>query len=535
MPGQDEAIAQLFLAGVPGPELTAEWRESLDRAPFGGVYLNPWNLTGPEQAAALLGEICAAIRERGVTGTPILAIDHDGGSLSPLRGGEATNLPGPLALAATGDPRRVREAGRIIGRELASLGFNLNLAPVLDIGLTPRGPVARVRTFGDQPRRVVELAVAYVRGMQEGGVAAGVRHFPGCGGIVREHGRPPVSEDDLTRLEGLHLLPFGAAAAADVDVVCASHIRVPRLAGSPLDPGGQHADLPASLNPALLERLLRRHLGFSGVIVTDPLEAPEIGARWDVGEAAVMALEAGADIPLVAWDPAARERAFRAVREAVLRGRISAERLAQSLARIGALRERIARLRMEALADVPFDPAAHRALLVEHQARAAAIALRAVCAVEPAPPLAPRSRVLVVAPLQPGLTPADPARGRPVALPAHLARLGCRVKAVQFSPQVAEEERRAVLAAARGRCDRVIFCSLDAWRFPGQAALFREVLRLGRPVTAVALGDPCDLPLLSGAGGRLATCSAEPVMMVALAAVLTGRAEPGGRLPLATP
>lgn len=535
MPEQDEAIAQLFLAGVPGPELTPEWRESLDRAPFGGVYLNPWNLTGPEQAAALLGEISAAIRERGVTDAPILAIDHDGGSLSPLRGGEATNLPGALALAATGDPRRVREAGRIIGRELASLGFNLNCAPVLDIGVNRRSPVVRPRTFGDQPRQVVEMGLAYVRGMQEGGVAAGVRHFPGCGGIAHESRQPAVSEDDLTRLEALHLLPFGAAAAADVDVVCASHILVPRLAGSPLDPGGHYADLPASLNPALLERLLRRHLGFSGVIITDPLEAPAIRSRWEVGEAAVMALEAGADIPLVVWDPAARERAFLAVREAVRSGRISGERLAQSLARIRALRERMARLRMEALADAPFDPIAHRALRAEHQAKAAAIAQRAVYADEPAPPLAPRSRVLVVTPLQEGLTPADPTRGRPVALPAHLARLGLRVQSVKFSPQVAKEERAAVLAAARGRFDRVIFCSLDAWRFPRQAALSREVLRLGRPVTAVALGDPCDLQLLIGARGRLATCSTEPVMMAALAAVLAGRAEPGGRLPLDLP
>ncbi|MFZ5826270.1 MAG: glycoside hydrolase family 3 protein [Bacillota bacterium] len=529
----DLEIAQLFLAGVPGTSLTAEWRESLERFPFGGVHLSEWALAGPEQAAVLIAEIRSAIRERGVTETPLIALDHEGGSLTPLRHGEATNLPGPMALGATGDPHSVREVGWIMGRELASLGFNLNWAPVIDINSNPRNPVIGIRSFSDQPRAVVEMSLALIQGMQEGGVAATAKHFPGHGDtVVDSHHGLPVIHDDLARLESLHLIPFGAVGAAGVDAIMTAHILFPGLAGSPLDPEGTYGHLPATLNPAILDRLLRRHLGFDGVVVTDALEMWGIQGQWDVAEAAVMAIEAGADIPLIVFDAEARERAFVAVREAVESGRISRERLGQSVARVRALREKIATRRYELGLTERFDPEAHQALLAEHGERVAAIARRGIYAAGPVEPLPAGARLLVVTPLQENLTPADTTGGLLVTLADELTRLGFAVTAIHPGLEIDSPEREAILAAAGQQPDRVICGTINAWRFPGQVDLLRALVDSGAPVTAVALRDPYDLALLPEAVPRLATCSTEPVIMRALAEVLAGQTPAVGRLPV---
>lgn len=529
----DLEIAQLFLAGVPGTGLTDEWRESLQRFPFGGVHLSEWALTGPEQAAALLDEIRSAIRERGVTETPLLALDHEGGSLTPLRHGEATNLPGPMALGATGAPQLVREVGWIMGRELASLGFNLNWAPVIDINCNPRNPVIGIRSFGDQPRAVVEMSLALIQGLQEGGVAATAKHFPGHGDtVVDSHHGLPVIQDDLARLESLHLIPFGAAAAAGVDAIMTAHILFPGLAGSPLDPDGRYAHLPATLNPAILDRLLRRHLGFDGVVVTDALEMWGIQGQWEIADAAVMAIEAGADIPLIVFDAEARERAFVAVREAVESGRISRERLALSVARVRALREKIAARRLELGLPERFDLAAHQAMLAEHEGRVAEIVRRGIYAAESARPLPPEGKLLVVTPLQENLTPADTTGGLPVTLAGELTRLGFLVTAIHPSLEIDPTEREMILAAAAQRPDRVIMGTINAWRFPGQVELLRALAVNGAPVTAIALRDPYDLTLLPNAIPRLATCSTEPVVMRVLAEVLAGQTPAAGRLPV---
>jgi len=532
----DLQIAQLFLAGLSGTTLTPEWRESLQRFPFGGIHLADWNLTGPEQTAELIAEVRQAIRERGVTDLPLIALDHEGGSLTPLRHGEATNLPGAMALGAIGDPRAVREVGRVMGRELAALGFNINWAPVLDLNCNPRNPVIGVRSFGDRPRTVVELGLALIEGMQEAGVAATAKHFPGHGDtLVDSHLGLPVLQDDLAQLESLHLLPFGAAAAAGVDAIMTAHILFPGLAGSPLDPGGAYTHLPATLNPAILDRLLRRHLGFDGVIVTDALEMWGIQGQWDIAEAAVLSLEAGADIPLIVFDHEARERAFTAVREAVTSGRISRERLGQSVRRVQALREKIAARQAEVGVSAQFDPAAYETMLAIHHERVADIARRAICAPTGVEPLPAGGRILVITPLQENLTPADNTGGKPVLLPAELERLGYKVQSLTVSLAVEPAEREAALEAVREGYDRVVFGSINAWRFPEQVDLVRALEAAGAPLVLIALRDPYDLALFPEGTLTLASCSTEPVVMRALAEVLAGLAEPVGHLPVNLP
>jgi beta-N-acetylhexosaminidase len=384
--------------------------------------------------------------------------------------------------------------------------------------------------LGDQPRSVVELGVALIEGMQESGVAATAKHFPGHGDTtVDSHLGLPTVTDDLAQLESLHLIPFGAAAAAGVDAIMTAHILFPRLAGSPLDPNGAYTQLPATLNPAILDHLLRHHLGFEGVIVTDALEMWGIQGHWEIPDAAVMALEAGADIPLIVFDAGAREKAFAAVREAVLSGRISRERLAQSVARVRALREKVDARRSVAGLSERFDAEEHRTMVANHQEKMAAIGPRGIYAAEPVSPLATGSRLLVVTPVQENLTPADSTGGQPVILADELRRLGYDVEAISPSLAVTEAEQEAILqAAAGGR--QVVVGTINAWRFPGQVGLVQALA--SAPVIAIALRDPFDLVLFPDGVQRLATFSTEPVAMRALAQVLAGLATAQGRLPV---
>ncbi len=531
----DLQIAQLFLAGIPGTSLTPEWHRSLEQFPFGGVHIGPHNVESPEQTAELLEQIERAIARRGVTQVPLFALDHEGGSLSPLQSGEATNLPGNMALGAVADPRAARTVGRIMGRELASLGFNLNWAPVVDVNVNPRNPVIGVRSFGDRPRSVAEMALPLIQGMQEGGVAATAKHFPGHGDTaVDSHLGLPVLTDDLARLEAVHLPPFAAAVASGVDAVMTAHILFPALAGSVLDPDGRYANLPATLNPVVLDRLLRRHIGFDGVIVTDALEMWGIQGQWEIAEAAVMALEAGADIPLIVFDESARQRAFAAVREAVRTGRITRERLAQSVARISALREKVAARRAAAGFLGRFDPGAHRAMLAEHREQVAALAPRAVC-LQRDPravlPLPLGADILVVAPRQENQTPADITGGKPVTLAAELAARGFAVQEEIIAIEAGEADRQRVLQAA-ATAGLVVLATINAWRYEGQLELARTLAAADRPLVIAVLRDPTDLPLLPEGATVMATCSSQPVMMAGLAAVLAGAAPAGGKLPV---
>jgi beta-glucosidase len=239
----------------------------------------------------------------------------------------ASWLAPPLTLGrlhAT-DPARARDLarryGRCTGREARALGLNWVLAPVCDVNNNPANPVINVRAWGEDPDTASELAEAFCAGTQAEGVLACAKHFPGHGDTdCDSHLELPLLPHDRQRLEAIELPPFRRAIAAGVASVMTAHLQLPTL-----DPA-----LPATLSPAVLEGLLRHTLAFDGLIVTDALVMEAISARWGAGEAAVLALAAGADLVLM---PADADAALDAIIAAVGEGRLSEARLEASLER----------------------------------------------------------------------------------------------------------------------------------------------------------------------------------------------------------
>ncbi|WP_071515776.1 glycoside hydrolase family 3 N-terminal domain-containing protein [Geitlerinema sp. PCC 9228] len=248
----------------------------------------------------------------------------------------ATWFPPPMAIAeiARRDLSAARryawEMGEITARQAQALGINWILAPVVDVNNNPQNPVINVRAFGDTPEVVGELTQAFIRGSQQHSVLNAAKHFPGHGDTsVDSHLHLPTIPHSQQRWQQVERVPFARAIAAGVDAVMSAHLRMPAFDDR----------LPATLSPAILTGQLRQQMGFSGLIVTDALVMGAIANAYTPATAAVMAVEAGADILLMPSDPKAT---IEAVVEAVEAGRISRERIRASVARIWQAKSKIA-------------------------------------------------------------------------------------------------------------------------------------------------------------------------------------------------
>ena len=250
-----------------------------------------------------------------------------------MRVAGTTEFPHAMAFGATGDPAFSRAEGEITAREARALGIQWVYYPVADVNNNPDNPVINIRSFGENPQDVAAHVRAFIEGAhsdKKNYVLATAKHFPGHGDTATDtHVNLATIAADKERLETLELVPFKAAIQAGVDSIMTGHIAVPALAPP---------DLPATLSPAILTGLLRKELDFKGLVITDALEMGGIAQGFSAGEAAVRAMEAGADTLLMPSDP---DAAIRAVVGAVEDGRISIQRLQESVVRILSAKEKV--------------------------------------------------------------------------------------------------------------------------------------------------------------------------------------------------
>lgn len=507
-----QAAANRQIYGVDTPaELVARYH-------LGGVILLPRNTLHPTLAdlptnnstdpTAIPGLVNglqdAAIADNGV---PLLiATDQEEGIVTRI-GAPLAVFPGAMPLGATRSTTLARNAAAATGRELAALGVNLDLAPDGDVNVEPRNPLIGLRSFGDDPALVAQLAAAQVAGyQQDAGIAAAVKHFPGHGDTtVDSHTGLPVIDHDRATLQRVDLPPFKAAIDAGTDVVMAGHLLVPAL-----DPS-----LPATLSSAILGGLLRDQLGFKGVTITDSLWMQGIRSRVaNDAEASLRALRAGADILLMPPDPAGT---VTRVAAAVHDGEVSGARLDGSVRRVLRLKEQLGLLRpgWRPTAAVP-----HGQALADDHALALAAATSAVTLLSCTTnlPMPTGAHTIVI-----GL--AGPASALATALP-HGSALS-----VDFDPTPAQRQA-AVTAAANA--DDVVLLTYDADRSAAQRRLLYLLARLATPVLAVSIDLPYDLAATTAADAQLATYGAGDISMAGLAHSLVG-GHFAGRLPVAIP
>ncbi|MBN2908959.1 beta-N-acetylhexosaminidase [Polycladomyces sp. WAk] len=521
----DEKVGQMFMVGFQPDRwgssagLSAHARELIRRHHVGGVILFSRNIQNPRQ----VGELTNQLQQMAVAFEPhvplLIAVDQEGGEITRVDG--ATEFPGNMAQGATFDPDTAYASAKTVGRELRAMGINLNLAPVLDVNNNPANPVIGVRSFGENPRMVAEMGTSAIRGYHEGEVLTAVKHFPGHGDThVDSHVGLPSVTHDRKRLDAVELVPFREAIRGGADMVMTAHITFPAIDPAP--------GTPVTLSHRALTGLLREELGFQGVIITDDMEMGAIAKRFGTPQAAVRAIQAGADMVLVAHSLSAQRSAIAAVKQAVQSGKISEERIDESVRRI--LRLKAERLGKHAVAKQVYahPDEAERVVGSPQAARQAeAVAARAVTLVQDPDrrlPLRPGwlPRVLVVSP------------EKPVALSRLLSDAGFRVETLGIDADPAAAERRRVVESAKD-ADAVVVGLTGAVLHPQQAELVRQLEGTGKPVIALGLNTPYDVAKLPRNTTYLALYGSNPVLLDAAVKALTGRMPLKGRLPVSIP
>ena len=317
--------------GSPSHERIAEYVEDQG---VGGVIMS---VGTPIEVAAKLNDL-----QRHARVPLLVAADLETGAGFRMRDavfmpgtielGGATDFPSLMAVGAAGDERLAYQMGRITALEARAVGIHVPFAPVLDVNNNPENPIINVRSFGADPGSVSRMGIAFVQGVQENGAIATGKHFPGHGDTETDsHVALPVIRHDRLRMDSVELRPFKEAIDAGLGAIMTAHISVPSLNGGVRE--------PSTLSPLVLTRVLRDELGFDGLVFTDAMDMSAIARRHSGGEAAVRAIEAGADVILMPPDVAG---AIDGVVAAVRSGRISEARIDASVRRILETKEDLA-------------------------------------------------------------------------------------------------------------------------------------------------------------------------------------------------
>jgi beta-N-acetylhexosaminidase len=532
MTARDEVAQLIFIAfhGESPHTRSREYRRFIrliHDTKIGGLILN--NVSNgrtiqkaePYKVAAFLNKM-----QRLATVPLMVGGDFERGASMRLEG--VTVFPHAMAFGAAGDPALTRNEGEITAREARAVGVHWVYYPVADVNNNPDNPIINIRSFGEDPNAVAAHVKAFIEGARADKkffTLTTAKHFPGHGDTaVDTHVNLATIPADRERLDRLELVPFKAAIEAGVDSIMTAHIAVPALAPP---------EIPATLSPAILTDLLRNQLGFKGLVVTDALEMGGIAQGFSSGEACVRALEAGADTLLMPVDP---DAAIRAVLAAEQSGRITRQRVQDSVVKILSAKERLGLdkkrfVDVESLGDIIDAP--------ESNEKAQEVADRAVTLVRNnghAVPLSAAAQTCFV------------------AMP--LSRFGSEGQL--FLQEVRKRQPKAALltldpSLSRGQVDDAIerlqgcaayavaaFAPVTAAR--GSVGLGGELphavealIATGKPVVLIALGSPYLLRNFPNVPAYLATYSSVPPSELAAVKALWGETPTRGRLPVSIP
>ena len=517
-----DRIAQLVVPWIPGTyaaydaDAFARMEKWVDSLHVGGLIVS---VGSPLDIAAKLNRL----QERSAM--PLLiASDLEGGTSIRFNGG--TPLPPNMGVAATGSDSAAYRVGRITALEGRAVGVHLAFAPVADVNNNPDNPIINTRSYGEDPQTVARLVAAEVRGLQDHGMLATAKHFPGHGDTGTDsHLALPVISADWPRLDSVELVPFRSAIAAGVKVVMSAHIALPGI-----DPGALR---PGTVAPNVLTGILRDSLAFDGLVVTDALDMAGVARVYGAG-AAVRAFLAGADLLLQPTDAAA---AIAAMEDAVAKGVISRERLERSVRRVLQAKHDLGLFtrRTVPLDSVPAVVGSGRFL-----GEARDLAARSVVMVKDV-----NGTVHGLRSGKPPITVVtfgeEDNRSVGLVLAAELRRQGLSPTTFRLWPGSGAAGYDSA-AAALARRPVALFVTADkptAWRgaigLPERLSGLIAASARARPTILVSLGNPYLISRLPEVGSYLIGWRSNAVTEEAVARALAGAAPIRGRLPISIP
>jgi len=515
----EEKIGQMLMVGFPSPTYDDHIKELVGEYKIGNIILFSRNVRDGEQ----LKNLCMDIQKDVIknTGIPaLISIDQEGGMVTRIYK-SATYLPGNMAIAATDNPENAYKIGGIAGKELRALGININFAPVLDVNNNLLNPVIGVRSYGENPEKVAEFGVNYIKGLQKERVIATAKHFPGHGDTsVDSHLDLPLVEHDRDRLYKVELYPFKKAIENGVDAIMTAHI---------LFTAFEENRLPATLSYNILTNILRKEFDFDGIIVTDCMEMNAIAKYFGTAKAAAMAVKAGADIVLVSHTKRLQIEAFNEIKEAVLRGEIPIERINESVERIIKLKEKYN------LFKNPYPDENKIRTVVgseEHREVARNISLNSITVVKDENKLLPvkAQKILAISPETVPISGVDDVLMEKLSFAKEFVkRFGGEEKTIPVNP---DEELIAHLKKEAENKELVVIGTYNASLNEGQAQLVNSLQKINKNIIVVALRNPYDLLKFKEVSTYLCTYEYTPLALESVLDVLSGNYVSQGKLPV---
>ena len=548
----DEKIGQLISVGVNATFLNQDseafqtLKHQVQDLHIGGIIL----FRGPVYESVILVN-----RMQELAHYPLL-ISADLESGSGMRFDDTVSFPWNMAVAATGNPDYARRQGEITAREARAIGVQHVFAPVVDVNNNAANPVINVRSYGEDPADVARFAAAFTQGAQAGGVIATAKHFPGHGDTaVDSHRGLPEINVARSRLNSVELIPFEAAVKAGIGSVMVGHIALPQIDSSPIKPlpkavkskptdtdeAGEiieeKATMPATMSP-VIGGILRNDLNFKGMIVTDALSMSGLTIYFSQDEAAVRALEAGADILL---KPSDVEAAFRGVRDAVKNGRLTETRIDESARKVLAAKYDLG---LVAQRLTPIDSIDRTVASKEARSLATEISEHAITLVRdedkriPINALRPDAKVLNIA-----ITNGDDRLFVANSFVTRLAQSGRKIDTIVLDDRSSEAEVQKTTEAAKSA--DLIIASLYGKVRTGQvrsaglpdsgSRVLNELISSKTPIIAISFGNPYLLESFPGLRTYMVAYGDMPSLQQATARALLGEIDVVGKLPISLP
>lgn len=318
---QPEAIVDIGTATAAGDAT----KQAINKTPVGGFVYFSDNLQSEQQVQDMLRNVQKCSEDR--IGLPaFLSVDEEGGTVARVASTgrfDVTDVGDMAKIGASGDVQQARQAGETIGSYLSELGFNLDFAPDADVLTNPDNTVVKKRSFGNDPRVVSDMSLAVAQGLAQHQVYSVYKHFPGHGATAGDtHQGYAYTDKTLDELKQSELIPFENAIQNNAAFIMAAHISAPRVTGD---------DTPASLSKTMITDILRGQMGYDGIVVTDAMNMGAVTEQYTSAQAAVKALQAGADLVLMPED---FQEAYQGVLDAVKDGTLTEQRINESVTRI---------------------------------------------------------------------------------------------------------------------------------------------------------------------------------------------------------
>ncbi len=548
----EEKIGQLISVGLNATFLNQDsepfraLKHHIENNKVGGIIL----FRGPVYESVILVN-----RMQQLAKYPLL-VSADLESGAGMRFEDTVNFPWNMAVGATGNPEYAKRQGEITAREARALGVHHVFAPVVDVNNNAANPVINVRSYGEDPAEVARFGAAFTEGAQAAGTIATAKHFPGHGDTaVDSHRGLPEINVGRDRLNSVEFVPFQASVNAGVGSVMVGHIALPQIDATVVKPlprsvkskpidtdeAGEiieeKASIPATMSPVIGD-ILRKDLKFNGMIVTDALSMSGLTIYFTPEEAAVRALEAGADMLL---KPADVDASFRGVREAVKSGRITEQRVEESARRILAAKYDLGLVEQRI---TPVDSIDRIVGSKDVRELATEIAEHAVTLVRdedklvPLKNLKPESRVFIL-----GITNGDDRNWISNAFVSRLQHSGLKVESIVLDERSSEQEVQK--AIERSKSSDLVFASLYGRVRSGQALsvglpdagarALSALIAAKTPVVGISFGNPYLLQSFPGLRTYMVAYGDMPSLQHAVARALMGEIDITGRLPISLP